>query len=219
MRQRQQSKDKIESAKPDIGAETGSVEPTGTENEEIKEGQPSSQQPLQVYTRRKSIQPPKLIQSSTSDSPQEGNNSSQLDSTSSQEFSDLEIPIAFRKGIRQCTKHPISQYVTFDRISNNHKTFLTALNSVSIPHDMQEALGDKNWRMAMEEEMKALNKNDTWEIVSLPKGKKTVGCKWVFIVKYGVDGTLERDKTRLVAKGYTQTYKVNYHETFAPVAK
>ena len=71
----------------------------------------------------------------------------------------------------------------------------------------------------MEEEMKALNKNDTWEIVSLPKGKKTVGCKWVFIVKYRADGTLERYKARLVAKGYTQTYGVDYHETFAPVAK
>lgn len=71
----------------------------------------------------------------------------------------------------------------------------------------------------MSEEMRALEKNKTWEIVELPKGKKPVGCKWVFTVKYNAGGTLERYKARLVAKGYTQTYGIDYQETFAPVAK
>lgn len=53
----------------------------------------------------------------------------------------------------------------------------------------------------------------------LPKGKTTVGCKWVFTVKYNSDGSLERYKTRLVAKGFTQTYGIDYLETFAPMAK
>ena len=47
-------------------------------------------------------------------------------------------------------------------------------------------------------------------MVSLPKGKKTISCKWVFSMKYKEDGTLERYKARLVAKGYTQTYGVDY---------
>jgi Reverse transcriptase (RNA-dependent DNA polymerase) len=62
-------------------------------------------------------------------------------------------------------------------------------------------------------------KNKTWIITQLPKDKKSVGCKWVFKIKYNSDGTVERYKARLVAKGYTQTYGIDYQETFAPVAK
>lgn len=67
--------------------------------------------------------------------------------------------------------------------------------------------------------MEAQEKNRTWELVELPKGKKLVGCRWVFTVKYNSDGSEERYKARLVAKGYTQTYGIDYLETFAPVAK
>ena len=61
--------------------------------------------------------------------------------------------------------------------------------------------------------------DETWELVDLPSGKKPVGYKWVFAVKFKVDGSLERYKARLVAKGYTQTYGADYQETFAPAAK
>ena len=52
-----------------------------------------------------------------------------------------------------------------------------------------------------------------------PEGKIPVGCKWVFTVKYNSDGSIERYKARLVAQGFTQTYGVDYQETFAPIAK
>lgn len=78
---------------------------------------------------------------------------------------------------------------------------------------------DPKWTKAIEEEMGALLKNQTWTLVPLPQGKKTVGCRWVFSVKHKADGSIERYKARLVAKGYTQTYGVDYHETFSPVAK
>jgi Reverse transcriptase (RNA-dependent DNA polymerase) len=55
--------------------------------------------------------------------------------------------------------------------------------------------------------------------MSLPAGKKAVGCKWVFTVKQDPEGRVERYKARLVAKGYSQTYGIDYNETFAPVAK
>ena len=67
--------------------------------------------------------------------------------------------------------------------------------------------------------MKSLKKNSTWEVVDLPEGKIPIGCRWVFTIKYIVDGTVEWCKARLVTKGYTQTYGIDYMETFAPVAK
>ncbi len=52
-----------------------------------------------------------------------------------------------------------------------------------------------------------------------PKDRKPISCKWVFKIKHGVDGELERYKARLVARGFTQTFGVDYNETFAPIVK
>lgn len=71
----------------------------------------------------------------------------------------------------------------------------------------------------MRDEMNALEKNKTWEVIDQPKGKRLVGCKWVYTLKYKADGSLEKYKACLVAKGYTQTYEIDYQETFALVAK
>ena len=67
--------------------------------------------------------------------------------------------------------------------------------------------------------MDALKKNETGDIVDLFQGTWPVGCKWVFLIKYKVDGSVERYKAWLVPKGYTQTYGIDYQETFAPVVK
>nr|GFC34413.1 putative reverse transcriptase, RNA-dependent DNA polymerase [Tanacetum cinerariifolium] len=83
----------------------------------------------------------------------------------------------------------------------------------------EQALKSKKWKKAMDDEMKALKKNNTWDQCALPQGKKLVGCRWIFTVKYKLDGTVERYKARLVAKGHTQTYGIDYSETFSPVAK
>ena len=64
--------------------------------------------------------------------------------------------------------------------------------------------------------MSALEKNHMWDLTTLPKGKCTVGCKWVFTLKYG---TISRYKAKVVAKGFTQSYVVDYFETFSPIAK
>lgn len=71
----------------------------------------------------------------------------------------------------------------------------------------------------MKEEMSALKRNKTQEIVYPPKGKKQVGYKWVLTLKYKVNGSLERYKAKLVAKVYTQTYGIDYQEIFALIVK
>lgn len=132
---------------------------------------------------------------------------------------DIDLPIALRKGTRTCTKHPLCLSITYQKLSPTHKVFLSNLHTIPIPRNLSEALKDKKWEDAMRVEMTALEKNKTWELVKLPRGKKLVGCRWVFTVKYKSDGSIERYKARLVAKGYTQTYGIDYLETFAPVAK
>jgi len=71
----------------------------------------------------------------------------------------------------------------------------------------------------MNEEIESLLKNKTWELVECPPGKRLVGCRWMFTIKYKANGIIERFKTRLVAKGYTQIYGIDYTETFTPIAK
>jgi hypothetical protein len=77
----------------------------------------------------------------------------------------------------------------------------------------------KKWHIAMQEEYDSLVINNTWFLVPLLKGSKPISYKWVFKIKYGVDGEVERYKARLVARGFTQTFRVDYNETFAPVVK
>ena len=65
--------------------------------------------------------------------------------------------------------------------------------------------------------MNSIKANKVWELVKLPEGKKTVGCKWIFKHKLDIDGSIERHKVHLVAKGYSQQQRLDYDETFSPV--
>ena len=71
----------------------------------------------------------------------------------------------------------------------------------------------------MKEELVALSKNHTWDLVTLPPRKSVVGCKEIYKIKTHSDGSIEQYKARLVAKGFTQEYKIDYEETFASVAQ
>ena len=71
----------------------------------------------------------------------------------------------------------------------------------------------------MQQEFEIIEKNKTWELVDRPHHKEIIGVKWVYKVKYNADGSVQRNKAMLVAKGYSQQPGIDYQETFAPVAR
>ncbi|XP_074305190.1 uncharacterized protein LOC141640232 [Silene latifolia] len=117
------------------------------------------------------------------------------------------------------TRYPIINYVTSNCFSLSHRNFIGAIDAAKEPRTYFEAIKKDEWKVAMANEIEALERNGTWKIVELPKGKRPIGCKWVYKIKHKADGTIERYKARLVAQGFTQVEGVDYHETFAPVAK
>ncbi|MFV0960739.1 reverse transcriptase domain-containing protein, partial [Klebsiella pneumoniae] len=139
---------------------------------------------------------------------------SSLDDPSPQEEIDLqknmnkdedeELPIALRKGTRSCTQHPISNFISYSKLSKNYKCFISSLSVSVIPRNVAEAQQDLRWKHAMSDEMDALKKNETWEVVDIPDMAHLVGSKWIFNIKYTSEGSVERFKARLVAKGFSQ---------------
>nr|XP_033517336.1 uncharacterized mitochondrial protein AtMg00820-like [Nicotiana tomentosiformis] len=72
------------------------------------------------------------------------------------------------------------------------------------PNTYSQAASSSKWQYAMKKEFEALEANGTWDIIEIPLGKKPIGCKWVYKVKYKVDGTIERYEVRLVIREDTQ---------------
>jgi len=87
------------------------------------------------------------------------------------------------------------------------------------PSNLQAALVNKNWKLAMDVEFDALLKNKTWHLVPPQQGRNVIDCKWVYKVKKKADGSIDRYKARLVAKGFKQHYGIDYEDTFSPVVK
>lgn len=71
----------------------------------------------------------------------------------------------------------------------------------------------------MAEELEAFHRTQTWDLVPCPPGISPISCKWIYKIKTRSDGSIERHKARLVARGFTQEHGIDYDETFAPVAR
>ncbi|GJU13990.1 retrovirus-related pol polyprotein from transposon TNT 1-94 [Tanacetum coccineum] len=87
------------------------------------------------------------------------------------------------------------------------------------PKNVNEALGDESWIVAMQEELNQFIANDVWELVPQPRNMTIIGTKWVFRNKLDENGIVSRNKARLVAQGYNQQEGIDYDETYAPVAR
>jgi Reverse transcriptase (RNA-dependent DNA polymerase) len=87
------------------------------------------------------------------------------------------------------------------------------------PESFEQAVQEEVWRNAMEDEIKMIEKNETWKLVEKPNEKDVVGLKWIYKTKTNLDGSMQKCKARLVAKGYSQQPGIDYQETFALVAR
>ena len=76
---------------------------------------------------------------------------------------------------------------------------------------------EKVWIKAIDEEIDAIERNNTWELVNLPECKNNIGVKWIYKTKVNIEGEIEKHKARLVSQGFSQQLGIDYNETFAPV--
>ena len=120
-----------------------------------------------------------------------------------------------------CDSHALrrSQRVTTlpSHLRDFHCFFV--ISSLQEPQTFHEASSNPLWQQAMKEELDALHKTRTWDLVDLPSGKSSIGCKWIYKIKTRSDGTVDCYMARLVSRGFTQEYGINYEETFAHVAR
>jgi len=109
------------------------------------------------------------------------------------------------KGVSTCSRH---------RILCNNMTFVSQVKQWNI----DEALCDEHWLMAMHEEFNQFKRNDVWDLAPKPTSHKSIGTKWVFRNKLDESDITVKNKARLVAKGYNQEEGIGYDETYALAA-
>ena len=172
-----------------------------------------SSRPLQVYHRRHRV----VVPLPSIEAPADSLPIPSASPTPALPLAD-NLPIALRKGNRSTSNpHLIYNFLSYHRLSSPYSAFVSTISSVSLPKNTNEALSHPGWRQAMVDEMAALHSTSTW--VVLPFSKFPVGCRWVYTVKVGLDGQVDRLKAGLVVKGDTQVYGSDYGDTFSPVAK
>ncbi|CAL8169005.1 unnamed protein product [Prunus armeniaca] len=109
--------------------------------------------------------------------------------------------------------------VSGDELSYEDTTTHFILFAGSDPILFAEAVKEEKWKKAIDADIQAIEKNETWELTDLPKGQKTISVKWVYKKKLNEKGEIDKFKARLVVKGYNQEHGANYQEIFAPVAR
>ena len=86
------------------------------------------------------------------------------------------------------------------------------------PKNNEEAIKHDVWKKFMEEEIRMIEKNNTWELVAIPREREVVSLKWIYKIKLNQEGDIQKHKARLVARGFTQKTSNDFYGTFSPVA-
>ncbi|GJW71197.1 retrovirus-related pol polyprotein from transposon TNT 1-94 [Tanacetum coccineum] len=126
--------------------------------------------------------------------------------------------------IKESRNHPLENVIgnlnqrTLRSQAQNQSNFFCFISTIE-PKNVNEALGDESWIVAMQEELNQFVANDVWELVPQPRNMTIIGTKWVFRNKLDENGIVSRNKARLVAQGYNQQKGIDYDETYAPVAR
>jgi Reverse transcriptase (RNA-dependent DNA polymerase) len=107
-------------------------------------------------------------------------------------------------------KYLIYNFILYENIYPQYVSFLTYISKEQVPNDYLEAIKKIQIVQCNAWRIKYFRKNKTWVIKQLPKGKKLIRCKWVYKIKYNSNDTIEIYKVRLVAKGFTQIYDIDY---------
>ncbi|GJU29755.1 RNA-directed DNA polymerase, eukaryota [Tanacetum coccineum] len=126
--------------------------------------------------------------------------------------------------IKESKTHPLENVIgnlnqrTLRSQAQDKSNFFCFISTLE-PKNINEALKDENWVMAMQEELNQFKTNDVWELVPNPMDMTIIGTKWVYRNKLDENGVVTRNKARLVAQGYNQQEGIDYDETYAPVAR
>ncbi|GJW13380.1 retrovirus-related pol polyprotein from transposon TNT 1-94 [Tanacetum coccineum] len=126
--------------------------------------------------------------------------------------------------IKESRNHPLENVIgnlnqrTLRSQAQNQSNFFCFISTIE-PKNVNEALGDESWIVAMQEELNQFVANDVWELVPQPRNMTIIGTKWVFRNKLDENDIVSRNKARLVTQGYNQQVGIDYDETYAPVAR
>ena len=108
---------------------------------------------------------------------------------------------------------------TRTRSQSKNLCAFNAFVSLIEPKNVNEALQEADWIIAMQSELNEFDRNKVWNLVPPPEDHSIIGTRWVFRNKLDENGKVIRNKARLVAQGYNQEEGIDYEETFAPVAR
>ncbi|GJV80126.1 retrovirus-related pol polyprotein from transposon TNT 1-94 [Tanacetum coccineum] len=128
------------------------------------------------------------------------------------------------ENIKESRNHPLENVIrnlnqrTLRSQAQNQSNFFYFISTIE-PKNVNEALKDESWIVAIQEELNQFIANDVWELVPQPRNMTIIGTKWVFRNKLDENGVVSRNKARLVAQGYNQQEGIDYDETYAPVAR